>query len=545
MIAAMTEHRIALAQFDFPVGAVDANAERIIAMIADARDRLGAGLVLFPELALCGYMPEDQLQRESFLDACEAALARIAAVAVGIDAVVGHPLRDDGDIYNAASWLRDGRILTTCRKQDLPNYAVFDEKRYFKPGDAPCLVDWRGLRCGLLICEDLWGETPIARVLEGGAELVFSINASPFEDQKPDARHALLKSRVAGHGLPLAYVNCVGGQDDLVFDGGSLVVDADGTVHGPPAAFSEGLLLCEYDRQARSWSDPDWALAEREHHEAVIWHGLVRGIRDYVGKHGFPGVLLGLSGGIDSALTLALAVDAIGPERCHAVMLPTRHTSAQSIELAARQAQALRVRHDVIDIEPAYRAFTAMLAPAFAGRDPDVTEENLQARCRGTTLMALSNKFGHLLLATGNKSEMAVGYATLYGDMCGGYAPIKDCYKTQVYALARWRNRQGDGERIPPAVIDRPPTAELRDNQRDQDSLPPYDQLDAILHRFIELSQSREQIAAAGFDGDTVTRVIALVYRAEYKRRQSPPGPKITGKAFGRDRRYPITSAWR
>jgi NAD+ synthase (glutamine-hydrolysing) len=541
-----TTHRIALAQFDFPVGAIDANAEKIVALMGQARDEFGAGLVLFPELALCGYMPEDQLYRTGVIDACKAALGRVAAQATGVEAVVGHPLRDaDGRLYNAASWLRDGRVLTTCRKQALPNYAVFDEKRYFEPGDAPCLVDWQGLRCGLLICEDLWAETPIARVLEGGAEVVFSVNASPFEDEKTDARHALMKTRVARHGLPLAYVNCTGGQDDLVFDGGSLVVDADGTVHGPPAAFGDALLVCDYDAATRAWSRPDWLPAEPQHHEAVIWEGIVRGIRDYVGKHGFPGVLLGLSGGIDSALVVALATDALGADRVHAIMMPTRHTTNESVELARRQAAFLGVRHDVIPIEPVYQAFQSMLAPAFAGREPDLTEENLQARCRGTTLMALSNKFGGLLLATGNKSEMAVGYATLYGDMCGGYAPIKDCYKTQVYALARWRNRQGDGEVIPEDVIDRAPTAELRDDQRDQDSLPPYDELDAILHRFIELQQSRERIAAAGFDPTTVTRIIAMVYRAEYKRRQSPPGPKITAKAFGRDRRYPITSAWR
>lgn len=539
-----TTHRIALAQFDFPVGRVEGNTRRIIELMHQARDAHGAGLVLFPELALCGYMPEDQLYRESFLDACDAALIEIARAAVGIEAVVGHPLRRNGALYNAASWLRDGRILTSCRKQALPNYAVFDEKRYFEPGDAPSLVDWRGLRCGLLICEDLWAETPIDRVLEGGAEIVFSINASPFEDEKSDARHALMKQRVARHGRALAYINCVGGQDDLVFDGGSLVVDAEGRLHGPAPAFRDALLICDYDRDRRAWIAPDWAGTVREQHEAVVWRGLVRGIADYVGKHGFPGTLIGLSGGIDSALTLALAVDAVGADRVQAVMMPTRHTSSESIELARQQAQALGVRHDVIDIEPAYQAFQAMLAPQFQGREPDVTEENLQARCRGTTLMALSNKFGGLLLATGNKSEMAVGYATLYGDMCGGYAPIKDCYKSQVYALASWRNEQGDGERVPRGVIDRPPTAELRDNQVDQDSLPPYAELDAILYRFIELQHSREKITAAGFDSDTVARVIAMVYRAEYKRRQAPPGPKITGKAFGRDRRYPITSGW-
>ncbi len=541
----MSTHRIALAQFDFPVGAVDANAERMIALMTQAREQHGVGLVLFPELSLCGYMPEDQLYRDSFLDICEQALAAVAAAAVGIDAVVGHPLRDDGRLYNAASWLRDGRVLTTCRKQALPNYAVFDEKRYFEPGDAPCLVDWRGLRCGLLICEDLWADTPIDRLVEGGAQLVLSINASPFEDQKDDARNALLRERVAEHRCPMAYVNCVGGQDDLVFDGGSLLMDADGVPHGPPPAFSEDLLVCDFDAATRRWCRPDWPVPEEETHEAVIWAGLKRGLADYVRKHGFPSVLLGASGGIDSALVMALAVDALGPDKVHAVSLPSRFTADLSNDLARLQAEKLGVHYDVIPIEPAYRAFLDMLAPAFAGRAPDLTEENIQARCRGTTLMALSNKFGGLLLATGNKSEMAVGYSTLYGDLCGGFAPIKDCYKTQVYALANWRNRQGDGEVIPQAVIDRPPTAELRENQRDQDSLPPYGELDAILRRFIELQQSREQIAAAGFDPTTVSRVIAMVYRAEYKRRQAPPGPKVTAKAFGRDRRYPITSAWR
>lgn len=541
----MSTHRIALAQFAFPVGAIEANADRIIALMQEARDRHGAGLVLFPELSLCGYLPEDQLQRRSLLDACDRALARVAAAARGIDAVVGHPLRADGRLYNAASWLRDGRLLTTCRKQALPNYAVFDEKRYFEPGDAPCLVDWNGLRCGLLICEDLWTPRPIARVVEGGAELVLSVNASPFENEKPEARQALLKSRVAGHGLPLAYVNVVGGQDDLVFDGGALLVDADGRVHGPALPFQEQLLVCDFDAATRRWQPPAWAPAQSPEHDAVVWAGLVRALRDYVERNGFPGVVLGLSGGIDSAVTLALAVDALGPARCHAVMLPSRHTSAESVELATRQAQVLGVRYDVIPIEPAYEAFLAMLAPAFAGQAPDVTEENIQARCRGVVLMALSNKFGHLLLTTGNKSEVAVGYSTLYGDMCGGFAPIKDCYKTQVYALARWRNRQGDGEVIPERVITRPPTAELRDGQLDQDSLPPYAELDAILHRFIELEQSQEEIVAAGFEAATVSRVIAMVYRAEYKRRQSAPGPKITSRAFGRERRYPVTSAWR
>lgn len=542
---AAVRHRIALAQFDFPVGAISANAARIGELAGQARDELGAGLLVLPELALCGYPPEDLLFRDTFLDACDSTLAKLAADIRGIDVVVGHPLRRDGRLYNAVSWLREGAIMATGCKQALPNYGVFDELRWFHPGQDACLLDWQGLRVGVLICEDVWAGAPVQRLTAAGAELVLSINASPFEDAKSLARRDLLRERVASHGCAMAYVNGVGGQDELVFDGGSLLIDADGCDHGPAPAFTDALLVCDYQAGNRRWQRPDWQLPATQDHEAVLWAGLVRGLADYVAKNGFDTVLLGASGGMDSAFVMALAADAVGAERVHAVALPSRYTAGLSNDLARQQAQMLGVRFDSIAIEPAHHAFLDMLAPAFAGREPDLTEENIQARCRGLLLMALSNKFGGLLLATGNKSEMAVGYSTLYGDLCGGYAPIKDCWKTRIYALADWRNRQGDGAVIPQAVIDRPPSAELRDGQLDQDSLPPYDVLDAILARHIELGQSAVQITDAGFEAATVERILGLVRRAEYKRRQAPPGPKISLRAFGRDRRYPITSAWR
>lgn len=538
-------HRIALAQFDFPVGAVQANARRIAELAVQARDECGAGLLLLPELALCGYPPEDLLFRDAFLDACDAALAGLVADIRGIDVVVGHPLRRDGRLYNAVSWLREGAIIATGCKQALPNYGVFDELRWFQPGQDPCLVEWQDLRVGVLVCEDVWAGAPVQRLAGAGAELVLSINASPFEDSKSAARRELLRERVAVHGCAMAYVNCVGGQDELVFDGGSLLIDADGHEHGPARAFSDGLLLCDYQAGDRRWQSPSWQPPRPQEREAVLWAGLVRGLADYAGKNGFSSLLLGASGGMDSALVMALAADAVGGSQVHAVAMPSRYTAGLSNELARRQAQHLGVRFDSIAIEPAHQAFLDMLAPAFAGHAADLTEENIQARCRGLLLMALSNKFGGLLLATGNKSELAVGYSTLYGDLCGGYAPIRDCWKTLVYRLADWRNRQGDGEVIPQAVINRPPSAELREGQLDQDSLPPYDILDAILERHIERGQSAQQIIAAGFDADTVARVTRLVRLAEYKRRQAPPGPKISPRAFGRDRRYPVTSAWR
>jgi NAD+ synthase (glutamine-hydrolysing) len=534
--------RFALAQFDFPVGAVAANAARARELIGRARDEHGAALVAFPELTLSGYPPEDLLLRPSFLAACEKELAALAAAADGIAAYVGHP-HTLGEVYNAASLLRDGAVEASYHKQELPNYTVFDEKRYFRPGHEGCVVDIDGVRVGFIICEDLWEAEPAAQAAAAGAELLMVINASPFDLAKSATREELIARRAKENGLAIAYLNLVGGQDDLIFDGASLLVEADGRIAARAPTCVDALLIAEYDSAERRFVTRDWPAAPDAALEAVIYRALVRGTRDYVDKNGFPGVLLGLSGGIDSALTLALAVDALGPERVTAVMLPTRYTSDLSLRGAKAQAVALGVEYLVLPIEESFETLLGVLAPAFAGRPADVTEENLQARIRGVLLMALSNKTGRMLLTTGNKSEMAVGYATIYGDMCGGYAPLKDVYKTMVYRLSRWRNEQSPA--IPEEVIVRPPSAELRDGQTDQDSLPPYDVLDAILARFIEGEESQADIVAAGFDEATVRRVARLVLLSEYKRRQSAPGPKVSTRAFGRDRRYPITSAWR
>jgi NAD+ synthase (glutamine-hydrolysing) len=538
----MSVLRLALAQHDFPVGAVAANADRVRALAARARDELGASLVAFPELTLSGYPPEDLLMRPSFLKACADALEGLGRDVEGIAAYVGFP-QEQGEVYNAGALLREGGIETVYHKQALPNYTVFDEKRYFRPGGATRVVEVEGVKLGLLICEDIWEPEPAAHAAAAGAELLVVINASPYDRAQQAIREELLARRARDNGVAIAYVNVVGGQDDLLFDGASLLVQPDGSVAARAPAFVEALLAVDYDPATRRLAAVDWPLQGPGDEEATIYAGLVRGVRDYVDKNGFPGVLLGLSGGIDSALTLALAVDALGPGRVTAVMLPSRYTSQLSLDGARQQAERQGVAYHVLPIEPAFEAFAGTLAPAFAGKGPDITEENLQSRCRGVMLMALSNKHGNLLLSTGNKSEMAVGYATLYGDMCGAYAPLKDVYKTLVYRLARWRNTQGAA--IPPEVIERPPSAELRDNQTDQDSLPPYDELDAILERFIEGEQSQAEIAAAGFAPATVSRVVRLVLANEFKRRQSAPGPRVTRRAFGRERRYPITSGWR
>ncbi|HET6545544.1 MAG TPA: NAD+ synthase [Rhodanobacteraceae bacterium] len=533
--------RLALAQYDFPVGAVAANAARM-RDLADAARAAGAALVAFPELALSGYPPEDLLLRPSFLAACGHALTELAATTRGMAVCVGHP-DSLGEVYNGASLLRDGGVEWTYHKQALPNYTVFDEQRWFRPGHEPAVARIEGVRVGLLICEDIWQAEPAAASVAAGAELLLVINASPFDTRQVATREQLLVRRARENRVAIAYLNTVGGQDELLFDGASLLVDADGRVAARAAAFVDALLIAEYDTGTRRFRASDWPAAADASVEAVIHAGLVRGIRDYVGKNGFSGALIGLSGGIDSGLTLALAVDALGAANVSAVMLPSRYTSALSLREAEAQARALGVDYQVLSIEPAVAAFGATLAPLFAGRPEDATEENLQARCRGVMLMALSNKFGRLLLTTGNKSEMAVGYATLYGDMCGSYAPLKDVYKTRVWNLARWRNAAG--EVIPPGVIERVPTAELRADQTDQDSLPPYEVLDAILERFIEGEQSQADIVAAGFDAAMVSRITRLVLASEYKRRQAAPGPKITTRAFGRERRYPISSGWR
>ncbi len=538
--------RLAMAQFDFPVGAVASNAERIGRMIAEARDEFDADIVVFPELAISGYPPEDLLLRPSFLAACEAALHEVAKAATGIVAVVGWPESAGSVLYNAASVLRDGRVEATYRKRELPNYAVFDERRYFEvdPDGGPCVFEVQGVPVGVVVCEDLWFPEPLADTVAAGAQLVLVPNASPFERGKHAQRDALLAERTRESGAALAYLNLVGGQDSVVFDGASVVADGDGTVHPAAAAFTDQWLLVDYDVAGRRFAPVQWMDDGDESMDALAWRAVVRGIQDYCGKNGFSKVWLGLSGGIDSALVLALAVDALGAQNVTAVRLPSRYTADLSNDLAAEQCAALGVKLETVAIEPAFTGFLQALDAMFEGRDTDVTEENLQSRSRGAILMALSNKFGGLLLTTGNKSEYAVGYATIYGDMCGGYAPLKDLYKTEVFGLAKWRNTVGGAPVIPPAVIARPPSAELRANQTDQDSLPAYDVLDGILYRYVDQEQSRDEIVAAGYAAEVVDRVLRLVRTSEWKRHQAAPGPKVSRRAFGRERRYPISNGF-
>lgn len=542
----MNRLRIALAQFDFPVGAVIQNAERMCALIAQARDEHGADVVLFPELAISGYPPEDLLLRPGFLADCEAALERVAAAAQGIVAVVGWPQAAGAVVYNAASVLRGGKVEATYRKRELPNYAVFDERRYFDvdPDGEALVFEAKGVQVGVVICEDLWFAEPLAATAKAGASLVLVPNASPFERDKHAQRDALLDLRARETGVALAYLNVVGGQDALVFDGASVLADGDGTVHPAAAAFEDHWLVADYDDASRRFTPVSWPVEQEESRDALAWRAVVRGTRDYCRKNGFDKVWLGLSGGIDSSLVMAIAVDALGPQNVVAVRMPSRYTADLSNDLAAEQCANQGVRLLALPIEKPFQGFLDTLAEAFDGKPVDVTEENLQSRTRGALMMAMSNKFGGLLLTTGNKSEYAVGYATIYGDMCGGYAPIKDLYKTEVFALARWRNAVAGSPVIPWAVIDRPPSAELRENQKDQDSLPPYDVLDAILLRYVDQEQSREEIVAAGFDPATVDRVLRLVRISEWKRHQAAPGPKVSRRAFGRERRYPITNRY-
>ncbi len=538
--------RIALAQFDFPVGAVHQNAERIAEMIAQARDEYGADVVLFPELALSGYPPEDLLLRPGFLADCEQAMQRIATATRGIVAVVGWPEAAGSIVYNAASVLRDGHVSHTYRKRELPNYAVFDERRYFDvdPDREDCVFDVDGVQVGLIICEDLWFAEPLASTAAKGAEIVLVPNASPFERDKHLQRDSLLAQRVQETGVALAYLNVVGGQDALVFDGASVVADGDGTVHPAAAAFTDQWLVVEFDPDTRRFTPLEWMEDGDESRDALAWRAVVRGTRDYCSKNGFAKAWLGLSGGIDSSLVLAIAVDALGAENITAVRMPSRYTADLSNDLAEEQCRMQGVRLLTLPIEKPFQGYLDALAEHFADRPVDTTEENLQSRARGALMMAMTNKFGGLLLTTGNKSEYAVGYATIYGDMCGGYAPLKDLYKTEVFALARWRYTVGDRV-IPQAVIDRPPSAELRENQKDQVSLPPYDVLDAILLRYVDQEQSYDEIVAAGFDAATVERVLRLVRISEWKRHQSAPGPKVSRRAFGRERRYPISNGYR
>jgi NAD+ synthase (glutamine-hydrolysing) len=535
---------IALAQINLLVGDVQGNAARVVAVARSAATHLGADLVLFPELALSGYPPEDLLFHRGFRRQIEAGLARVRAEAGAAAVLVGFPEYSGRDIYNSAALIAAGEVAAIHRKAELPNYKVFDEKRYFRPGAQPTVAEVKGVRLGLLVCEDIWEPEAAQLARAAGAELLVVINASPYEIHKQREREEIARARVRDVARPLAYVNLVGGQDELVFDGNSFVMDAAGAVvlRAPP--FEEGSFLARFERDARGRIVPRAAEVYAElSDEASVYRALTLGVRDYVSKHGFPGVVMGLSGGVDSALTLAIAVDALGSERVQAVMMPSRYTSAMSLEDAAGQARTSGVRYSVLSIEALFESTLATLREQFAGRAPDATEENIQSRCRMLLLMAMSNKSGRMLLTTGNKSEMAVGYATLYGDMAGGFAPIKDCSKSLVYRLANYRNSLS--RVIPERVIERPPTAELRPDQKDSDSLPPYEVLDPILEAFIEEDLSVDEIEARGFDRATVARVLDLVKRNEYKRRQAPPGVRVSRRAFGRDWRYPITSGYR
>ncbi len=528
----------ALAQLDFTVGAVRGNAERMRAAMAEATTA-GADLLAFPELALCGYPAEDLIQLDDVDAACMEAVHELAENARELVACVGHPLRDEAELFNACSVLRDGAAETRVRKQNLRA----DEYRYFAAGAASTLIAVNGVHIGLLIGSDLDAEAPAAHAVAAGAELLLVMDSSPYDTAQAARREQLLAQRACDNQVAIIWLNAVGGQGSLVFDGASLLVEADGSVVARGPAFVDQLLLARFDSVSGRF-DAVWPHATETQEDGVIYAGLVRALRDYVHKNGFHHVLLGLSGGIDSSLTLAIAVDALGPDQVTAVLLPSRFTSDLSTREAERQARRLGVKHELISIEPAVEAMRASLAPLFAGLAEDLTEENLQARCRGVLLMALSNKFGGLLLTCGNKSEEAVGYSTLYGDTCGGFAPIVDVYKTRVWSLARWRNEQGE-EVIPQVVIDRPPSAELREGQADADTLPPYDVLDAILQRLLEGAQTPEAIIAEGFDAACVRRVMRLLLMGEYKRRQVAPGPKITPCALGQERRYPLSSAWR
>ncbi|HWC44611.1 MAG TPA: NAD+ synthase [Casimicrobiaceae bacterium] len=529
--------RIALAQLDQTLGDLRGNAAAIVDAI-DAARRAQADLVVTPELSLCGYPPEDLVLRPAFLDACAAELAALAPCVHDVVALVGFPERHDGARHNATAVMRDRRVECIYRKHYLPNYTVFDEERYFEPGRDACVFDVAGVRIGLLICEDCWFPQPAAQARAAGAQMVIVPNGSPYHTQQQRARVLQIEARVRENGVPFVYLNQVGGQDELVFDGASFVMDAQGAIAQQLPPWQSALAIAEFDgaapRPVRGALDT--AL------EPNVYHALVMGVRDYVGKNGFPGVILGLSGGVDSALTLAIAVDALGASRVRAVMMPSQFSAAISLEDAREMAAIVGVRYDEIPIGPMFDAFLGALAPEFAGMPRDAAEENVQARIRGTLLMALSNKFGSIVLTTGNKSEMAVGYATLYGDMAGGFAVLKDISKTLVYRLCHYRNRLG--RVIPERIITRPPSAELRPDQLDQDSLPPYDVLDGILEAYVEHDMAPADIVARGFPADDVRRVVRLIKINEYKRRQAAVGIRITPRGFGKDWRYPITSRW-
>ncbi len=528
---------IAVAQLNFTVGDLTANADRIIDALTRAR-AAGADLLLTPELALSGYPPEDLLLRPDFYRACERELARILPHTAGITLVLGHPQARQHGCFNAASVMRDGEVQAVYHKHLLPNYEVFDEERYFDPGRAPCVFSLKGVRLGINICADVWEPGPAEAARAAGAEALLALNASPYHMNKQASRYEALRARVSDTGMPVLYCNMVGGQDELVFDGASFALDGDGGLAYQAVSFEERLDVV-------SFVDGRWHSAQcvaPRPIEAEVYEALKAGVRDYLGKNRFPGAIIGLSGGIDSALTLAVAVDALGAERVRAVMMPSPYTAQMSLDDSREMVRRLGVRYDEIPIQPAMDTFADLLAGQFAGLPADTTEENLQSRIRGMILMALSNKTGAIVLTTGNKSEMATGYATLYGDMAGGFAVLKDLYKTFVFRLSRWRNTVSPV--IPQNIIDRPPSAELKPDQKDQDSLPPYEVLDAIIEAYMERDESPREIIAAGYPEAEVRRTVAMLKRNEYKRRQAPVGIRVTRRGFGRDWRYPITSRY-
>ena len=533
---------VTLAQINTHTGNITANTAHILAIITKAKSQQPTDVLIFPELALSGYPPEDLLLRPDFLQKIQQALLKIVQQCKDIYVILGYPQQTVGGLYNAAVIIHNGKIIARYFKQKLPNYSVFDEKRYFIAGNKPCVVDIKGIKFGITICEDLWHPEPIAQAKAAGAEMIISINASPFDYEKPSQRLDKLRTRQQETGLPILYTHLVGGQDELVFDGGSFILNAQGKRVAQAPYFKTAYLSINIDQQGK-FVNVGQAITGFPATEQLVYEALVLAVNDYINKNHFHGAIIGLSGGIDSALTLAIAVDAIGADKVQAVMLPSRYTSKLSLTVAAEQAQILQVNYSVMSIEQPVTVFSELLREACADATlTGTTEENLQARCRGILLMALSNNSKRLVLTTGNKSEMSVGYTTLYGDMAGGFAVLKDVPKTLVYRLANYRNTLSAV--IPQAVIDRPPTAELANDQVDANSLPPYAILDAILQRYVEKDEAAETIIKAGFPSTVVEKVINLVKHNEYKRRQAPLGPRVTPRAYGRDRRYPITSGF-
>lgn len=543
---------IAFAQANPTVGAIDQNLQRATQIAAECREK-AADLVLFPELFICGYPPEDLVLKQTFVEACMAAVKTLAKQTIdGPALLIGTPWLEGDGLFNAVVLLSDGEVSAIRCKYDLPNYGVFDEKRVFSPGPLPGPINFRRVRIGVPICEDIWGDEVCETLSETGAEMLLVPNGSPFDQNKPDVRLNIVTARVVENNLPLAYLNQVGGQDELVFDGASFCVNADRSLAFQQPAFREDLIITRWTRSKAGWRCAPGPVAEPLEQLESVWKACVLGLGDYVRKNRFPGVVLGLSGGIDSAVVAAMAVDALGRDKVHCVMLPYEYTSLDSITDADQCARALGVTYNVVPIADPVAAFNSTLSDMFHGTDEGVTEENIQSRCRGVILMAISNKFGYMVLTTGNKSEMSVGYATLYGDMNGGFNPIKDVYKCQVYDLARWRNQArhddlvgAEGNVIPERIITKAPSAELRPDQTDQDSLPEYDVLDDILEQLVEHEASLSDIVARGHDKQVVERIEHLLYIAEYKRRQAAPGVKITSRSFGKERRYPITNGFR